>query len=428
MKNTLRIVVYMLMSSMLIPCFAQKKPPIKPRILISSDIGGTDPDDNQSMAHLLMYSEQFDIEGLVSSPSFGNGSKKEILRMIDLYQKDLPQLTKHVEELLSADYLRSICKQGNPSTAPLKGYSQATEGSDWIIHCARKKDNRPLWILVWGAMDDLAQALHDAPDIVPNIRIYWIGGPNKKWGVNSYDYIVRNFSDLWIIENNASYRGFIADTKKKDPFNADYYAEYIENHGNLGRDFMKYYDGVPKMGDSPSLFYMMDGNPENPVKESWGGSFECITHSAHRVFTRNTTLNDTVPVYSVIDFYFNGPVQNAQILDSAYFTMTIDKQDWKGYYVENGRYLVRYSPKASAILTYNTQSPIKELNHQQGTFVVSNTWPGKVTATDYTLGKNWYSDKQQIIYFEKKWQGAATSSKWRTDILKDWAKRWSWLK
>ena len=47
----------------------------KPRILISTDIGGTDPDDNQSMAHLLMYSDLFSIEGLVSSPSYGSGSK-----------------------------------------------------------------------------------------------------------------------------------------------------------------------------------------------------------------------------------------------------------------------------------------------------------------------------------------------------------------
>ncbi|MFR5760100.1 MAG: nucleoside hydrolase-like domain-containing protein [Bacteroides cellulosilyticus] len=39
----------------------------------------------------------------------------------------------------------------------------ATEGSDWIIKCARKESTRPLWILVWGGLDDLAQALHDAP-------------------------------------------------------------------------------------------------------------------------------------------------------------------------------------------------------------------------------------------------------------------------
>lgn len=31
---------------------AQKHVPSKPRILISTDIGGTDPEDNQSMRHL----------------------------------------------------------------------------------------------------------------------------------------------------------------------------------------------------------------------------------------------------------------------------------------------------------------------------------------------------------------------------------------
>lgn len=55
---------------------------------MSSDIGGTDPDDNQSMIHLLMYNDMFDIEGLVSSPSFGSGSADEIRRMIGIYEKD----------------------------------------------------------------------------------------------------------------------------------------------------------------------------------------------------------------------------------------------------------------------------------------------------------------------------------------------------
>ena len=38
---------------------ARVKPTEKPRILISTDIGGTDPDDNQSMAHFLMYNDEF---------------------------------------------------------------------------------------------------------------------------------------------------------------------------------------------------------------------------------------------------------------------------------------------------------------------------------------------------------------------------------
>src|SRR5881227_3409440 len=112
---------------------AQKPVPVKPRILVSTDIGGTDPDDNQSMAHLLMYSDKFTIEGLVSSPSYGKGRKEEILRMIDLYEKDLPKLQKHQKDLATPDYLRSITKQGRRGNAPYVGFATATEGSDWII-------------------------------------------------------------------------------------------------------------------------------------------------------------------------------------------------------------------------------------------------------------------------------------------------------
>ncbi|HKZ37180.1 MAG TPA: nucleoside hydrolase-like domain-containing protein, partial [Chryseolinea sp.] len=97
---------------------AQQPIPIKPRILISTDIGGTDPDDNQSMVHLLMYSDRFDIEGLVSSPSYGDGSKEEILRMIGLYEKDLPKLQKYKKDFPSPDYLRSVTKQGRHGAAP----------------------------------------------------------------------------------------------------------------------------------------------------------------------------------------------------------------------------------------------------------------------------------------------------------------------
>lgn len=179
-----------------ITVMGQQPIPVKPRILISTDIGGTDPDDNQSMAHFLMYSEMFETEGLVSSPSYGHGSKQNLLDMIDLYEKDLPKLKKYIKGFPSPDALRAICKQGRQGAAPFKGYTTATEGSDWIIKCARKESTRPLWILVWGGLDDLAQALHDAPDIQNKIRVYWIGGPNKKWSTNSYVYIVENFPNL----------------------------------------------------------------------------------------------------------------------------------------------------------------------------------------------------------------------------------------
>ena len=401
--------------------------PVKPRILISTDIGGTDPDDNQSMAHLLMFGEQFEIEGLVSSPSFGPGSKREILRMIDLYEKDLLKLQQHISNYPTPDYLRRITKEGRKSLHPYRGYAQATEGSDWIVKCARKESDQPLWVLVWGGLEDLAQALHDAPDIQHRIRVYWIGGPNKKWSVNSYAYIADHFPDLWLIENNSSYRGITTNPKLSGKYNKGYYDSYIRGAGELGKDFIKYYDGIVKMGDTPSLLYMMDGDPNDPSKESWGGSFERIRQSPRTIFTRTTTVRDTVPVYSVVEFQWKGPIVD-KTSDTPCFTFHIDKQDWDGYYLGEGIYGVRYAPKSPATLKYTVSSEIQALNGKTGTIVVDEMWPGKASKDNYKLGNQWFTDKTDSHFFSGIWQGYKTVEKWRIDVLTEWAERWGWLK
>ncbi len=402
--------------------------PAKHRILVSTDIGGTDPDDNQSILHLMMYSDCFDIEGLVSSPSFGSGSKEELLREIDIYEKDYPLLKQTYGGLMSPDSLRAICKQGRSGLASFYGYDVPTEGSEWIVKCAREKSDRPLYVLVWGTLEDVAQALHDAPDIKDNIRIYWIGGPNKKWGVNSYAYVVRNFPDLWMIENNASYRGFIGSKNINDDYNAGYYDRYVKGAGHMGADFVNYYEGIVKMGDTPSLLYMMDGDPTDPEGESWGGSFERISESPYTVFRRNTCISDTVAAYSVVEYQFDGPVKDGGDVGKKFFTFNIDKQDWDGVYIGDGKYAVRYSPKQPAVLTYHVSSDINELDGQSGVLVVSELWPGPKTPDGIQLGPNWYSDRRDPDLFEGKWQGSKTISKYREAILDDWNKRWEALK
>lgn len=124
---------------MLNQVLSREEVPQIPRIIISTDIGGTDPDDNQSMIHFLMYNDLFDIEGLISSPSYGDGSKEEILRMIDLYEQDYPKLKKCYPNLKTPDALKSITKQGHKGLAPYKGFTEPSEGSRWIINQARKK-------------------------------------------------------------------------------------------------------------------------------------------------------------------------------------------------------------------------------------------------------------------------------------------------
>jgi Protein of unknown function (DUF1593)/Domain of unknown function (DUF5060) len=283
---------------------------------------------------------------------------------------------------------------------------------------------------VWGGLEDVAQALHDAPEIQSNIKVYWIGGPNKKWSANSYAYIVANFPNLWFIEANSSYYGFFSDNVPDSLNNDNYYDRFIKAAGFLGKDFKQYYKGNIKMGDTPSLLYMMDGDPADPYKESWGGSFEKFTHSPRIVFNRNTTLADTVTVYSVIELHFKGPVMNIPP-DSSCFTMSvkakIGEQKWAGYYLGDGDYAVRYCPKQTETITYKITSAVPGFAEQNGQFVVDNIWPGKHRSTDYQLGANWFTDRNAPELFDGIYQGGKTVLKWRSECLLDWAKRWTWL-
>ncbi len=404
---------------------AQQK--IKPRVLISTDIGGTDPDDNQSMIHLLMYANKVTIEGLIST-SFITGRKQHIEEMINLYQQDLPQLTRHAKDFPSPGSLKKITLQGAIAGAPYKGYASATAGSKWIIRCAKKKSKQPLWVLVWGGIEDVAQALHDAPEIKKNIRVYWIGGPNKKWGVNAYAYIAQHHPDLWLIESNATYRGWFMDAGAPENLKAAaYYNSVIKNRGAMGTAFVKYYGGNIKMGDTPSFAYLLDGNHEDPAGESWGGSYTAVTRSARSIFTHNTTTADTVATYAVAEWQFKGPAINISP-DSVCFTLEVAGQKWPGYYVGKGTYGVRYSPKQAETAGYITHSTIPELDGQTGKYVSVAPWPGKAGKDDFLLGRHWYTDRPEQEFFIGPQQGAKTISKHRESFLMDWAKRWNWLK
>ncbi|NOR65834.1 MAG: DUF1593 domain-containing protein, partial [Woeseiaceae bacterium] len=122
------------------------------RVLVSTDIGGTDPDDFQSMVHLLVYADCFDIEGLVSSP-YGPGRKEHILEVIDCYADDYANLKTYSDQYPAPDTLRVITKQGETERAPYAGVRRSTKGSRWIVECARRDDPRPLYVLVWGGIE-----------------------------------------------------------------------------------------------------------------------------------------------------------------------------------------------------------------------------------------------------------------------------------
>lgn len=187
------------------------------------------------MVHLLVYADVLDIEGLISSP-FGEGIAKDILDVIDCYEEDWVNIKSYSDDYPTPAELRAITKQGETERAPFAGVRKSTQGSNWIIECARRDDPRPLNVLVWGLLEDVAQALHDAPDILPKLRVFWIGGPNKKWSPDAYQYIATNHPKLWIIESNATYRGWFTGGNQRGVWGNEHLADVHRSHSSCRAD------------------------------------------------------------------------------------------------------------------------------------------------------------------------------------------------
>ena len=101
-----------------------KAAPQRHRVIVSTDIGGTDPDDFQSMVHFLVYADRFDVEGLVSSP-YGPGRSEHILRVIDTYAADFANLKTYSPRYPSPDELRRSDEAGRDRFRHRPGRSRA---------------------------------------------------------------------------------------------------------------------------------------------------------------------------------------------------------------------------------------------------------------------------------------------------------------
>lgn len=392
------------------------------RVIVTTDIGGSDPDDFQSMVHYLLYSDLFDTEGLISSP-WGDGRTKDILEVIDHYEQDYPNLKTWSASYPHPDALRAVTKQGAVNIAPYKGWSEKTDASQWIIDCARKDDDRPLYLLMWGLLEDLAQALHDAPDILPKLRVHYIAGPNKKWGQNAYAYIRNHFPDLWMIENNSSYRGWFNGGNTSGDFgNQSFVQKYAVGSGALGDYFVTHLGGTIKMGDTPTVAWLLHGTPEIPENPGWGGSFVRVNDMPACCLSHPVSAETPTEAFAVAEICFEGP--EIDPTEEAVFCLNVRGQLFDGYYLGGNDYRVRFVPKETGDFAYGTESAIPQLNGLSGTLralpeISENRHTSKGNLT------HWWSDKLDLAFSEGPHRGAKTVSMWREAFLTSFAERFA---
>ncbi len=394
--------------------------PARPRVIVSTDIGGTDFDDFQSLVHLLVYADAIDLEGMIASPwGPARNRRHHLLDLVDLYARDYPNLRTHSPHYPTPAHLRGISKQGGLDSADLRGFGARTEGSDWIISCAKSADARPLWLLIWGGIDDLAQAVHDDPSIKSKLRVYFIGGPNKKWSATAYDYLAREHRDLWIIESNSTYRGwFMGGDQSGDLGNEAFVSAHVKGRGALGDYFVTIAPKI-KMGDTPSLAYVFGAMPEDPSKDSWGGHFIRAWERPRHTFDQAPMAGDRVEVYSIVDLVYRP--SGATPADPK-ATLIVEKQEFTGFQASDGAWHFLFSPKDARTFSYQIASNHPGLNGQTGAFTSVRPDPARAK-TPSRRYPHWWIDDPDSRWREGNEQGAKTVSRWRAEFLRDFAAR-----
>jgi hypothetical protein len=273
------------------------------RVHVSTDLGG-DPDDIQSLFRLIHYSDVLRVEGITSCTGPGSTPSASLIEEW-IQRADVDHLRAHGHpELMTEQELLSVVRQG-PVQPGAPTLSRRTPGSDLIIENALKESGEPLWVLVWGSITELAQALFDMPDIAEGIRINYIGSSNtvndpaaRDW---VYDFMSAQFPDLWWIEDGImprpshdTFRGIHEGGDQTGEWNAhDFVVLNIRGRGTTRRGtfaercgdafpWAKPFGGgheILKEGDSPTILHLLGplfggvGDVDDPSVPGWGGQF-----------------------------------------------------------------------------------------------------------------------------------------------------------
>jgi len=268
-----------------------------PRLVVLTDIGG-DPDDQQSLIRLMLYSNEFEIEGFVATASGTPGELKEavtrpdlIRQIVEAYGQVQPNLARHATGYPPVDTLLARIKSGNPRRGLDQiGAGHDTDGSNWIIRAADRADPRPLNITIWGGQTDFAQALWRVRQdrgiaglqaFIAKLRVYDIDDQDR-----IQPWIFENFPDLFYIlakappkrdKREGAYRGMYLGGDESLT-SSKWLNEHVRNnHGPLGALYPAETwtepnpNGALKEGDTPSWFYFRPLALHDPAQPTWGG-------------------------------------------------------------------------------------------------------------------------------------------------------------
>ena len=270
-----------------------KKDEEKPRVIVTSD---GEIDDQCSMIRFLLYTNEWDVEGIITSSSqyhwHGHNWAGDhwIDPDLDAYEKVYPNLIKHDSNFPTPEYLRSVTFLGN---VEVEGEMDSiTAGSQHIVKVLLDEtDNRPIWLQAWGGTNTIARALktieeehpEKMAEVANKMRFYFIWEQDTTyqayirphWGKYNIPTIISDQFEA------IAYRWKqILPTEMQKYFEGAWMKENIlENHGPLctlykahTNESEGFDDGdFRSEGDSPAFLHTIVTGLRNMESPNWGG-------------------------------------------------------------------------------------------------------------------------------------------------------------
>jgi len=181
----------------------------KPKLIVETDLGG-DADDQGSLVRLLLYSNDFDLKGIIlsrdnskfladgasSNPSGASTTYEMASDYIDAYGAVYNKLILHDDGYQTAQTIKNFTKEG-----------WGTDGKNLIID-ALKNNTGIIWYTNWGCNEGNVSSLKKALDDIKNglvsglnytdvmSRLYYVEEA-KQNHICTYNYYLWTKSTFW---------------------------------------------------------------------------------------------------------------------------------------------------------------------------------------------------------------------------------------
>jgi hypothetical protein len=265
----------------------------RPRVIVTSD---GEIDDECSMVRFLLYANEWDVEGIVTSSSqyHWQGHKWAgddwVQPYLKAYAEVHPNLVEHDPRYPTPEHLQARTLLGNVKAEG--EMDEVTPGSRRIVEVLLDdSDPRPVWIQAWGGINTIARALKTIEErhpkkmaeVAKKIRFYFIWEQDDtyqnhirpRWGRYGIPTII---SDQFIALFY-HWKKYVPSEKQAYLVGSWMKANILENHGPLCALYKAHRKQDPGFdegdfrseGDSPAFLHAIPTGLRSTQSPDWGG-------------------------------------------------------------------------------------------------------------------------------------------------------------